>query len=356
MIDLDRPAQYADVDAEGMLGHILGLPAQLREAWSLVQRCGLPGSHGGADHIVMCGMGGSAIGGDLARSILQGEASVPIAVIRGYDLPHYVGPRTLVLLSSFSGSTEETLSACSAALERGARVVALTTGGVLAERGYAASFPVVQFNFDGKPCEAVGYSLLLCLGVLARLGYVADRTVQVEASAALLEQMGAELGPEAPADENRAKRLAQRLYGHIALIYGGGLMAEVGRRWKGQMNENAKSWAFNEQLPELNHNAILGYQFPADLAPRMRVVMISSGLNHRRLVLREQVTAELVGRWGIETERVEARGDSPLEHVLSATYVGDFVSYYLALINDVDPSDLDVLNGLKARLAHFAHD
>ncbi len=192
--------------------------------------------------------------------------------------------------------------------------------------------------------------MLLMLGVLAKLGYVADRTTEVESSADLLHKMAGELGPGAPADENPAKRLAQRLFGHIGVIYGGGLMSEVARRWKGQLNENAKNWAFFEQLPELNHNAVLGYQFPINLSDRLMVVMLSSSLNHPRIGIRESITAELLGRWGVRTERVEARGVRPLEHVLSATYFGDFVSYYLALINDIDPSDIDVINYLKQRL------
>jgi len=356
MIDLDCPSQYVDLDQDGMLARIVGLPSQLRDAWSLVEGLELPHSHRSAENIVICGMGGSAIGGDLARSVIEAEVDVPISIIRGYELPRYVGPQSLVILSSFSGATEETLTACHIALDRGARVVATTTGGVLAERGRDVGFPVVRFAFDGRPREAVGFSLLLNLGILGRLGYIADYSHEVEASAVLLEQMANQLGPDTPTPENPAKRLAKRLYGRVTLIYGGGYMAEVGRRWKGQMNENAKSWAFSEQLPELNHNAVLGYQFPADLATRMHVVMLASSLNHPRIVLREAATLELLGKWGIESERVDAYGSVALEQVLSAVYFGDFVSYYLALINDVDPSEMGILEELKARLAQVSLD
>jgi glucose/mannose-6-phosphate isomerase len=173
----------------------------------------------------------------------------------------------------------------------------------------------------------------------------------VGAAADLLQEMAQELGPDAPADSNPAKRLAQRLFGRLCIIYGGGLMAEVARRWKGQFNENSKNWAFFEPLPELNHNAVLGYQFPTNLSERIMVITLSSSLNHPRITLRESITEELLGRWGVRTERVEARGSQPLEQVFSATYFGDFVSYYLALINDIDPSDMDVINDLKTRLA-----
>jgi glucose/mannose-6-phosphate isomerase len=297
-------------------------------------------------------MGGSAIGGDLTRTLVDGEARVPIAVVRGYDLPRYVSRDSLVIISSFSGATEESLSCCEQALEANARVVAVTTGGPLVARAQQAGFPVVQFRFaPGQPREAIAFSSLLMLGVLCKLGYVGDRTTEVESMAALLTAMAVELGPDAPADENPAKRLAQRLFGRIGVIYGGGLMSEVARRWKGQLNENAKNWAFFDQLPELNHNAVLGYQFPMNFSERVLVVMLSSSLNHPRVTLRESITTQLLGRWGVRTERVEARGSQPLEHMFSATYFGDFVSYYLALINDIDPSDIEVINYLKQQLA-----
>lgn len=351
MIDLDERSQYDEVDRAGMLQRILELPQQVRDAWSLAQRTRLPSSHAGAANIVICGMGGSAIGGDLTRSLVEGEARIPIRVIRGYELPGFVGENSLVILSSFSGTTEETLACCEHALRVNARVLAVTTGGSLASRAHQAGFPLVQFQYPGQPREAIAYSTLLMLGVLTSLGYVPDRTTEIEAAGTLLEAMAQELGPDTPADRNPAKRLAQRLFGRIGVIYGGGIMAEVARRWKGQLNENAKNWAFFEQLPELNHNAVLGYQFPMNLSERLLVVILSSSLNHRRIITREAITAELLGRWGVRAERVEARGSGRLEHVLTATYFGDFVSYYLALINEIDPSDIEIIDYLKQRLA-----
>lgn len=351
MIDLDQPRQFGPVDQSGVIQRILDLPSQVRAAWALAQRLDLPPSHAGAANIVICGMGGSAIGGALTGSLAEIEARVPLTVIRGYDLPRFVGSQSLVLVASFSGATEETLWACESALQAGARMLALTTGGALARRARDAGFPLVQFTYAGQPREAVGYSVLLTLGVLTRLGYLPDRTTDVEATATLLQQMAAEFGPEVPTRMNSAKRLAQRLYGRVGVIYGGGLMSEVARRWKNQLNENAKHWALFEQLPELNHNAILGYQFPAGVADRVLVIILSSALNHPRMAIREGLTMELVGRWGMISEQVHARGSTPLQQILSASYVGDFVSYYLALINDVDPGDISTLTFFKARLA-----
>ncbi|HZT07827.1 MAG TPA: bifunctional phosphoglucose/phosphomannose isomerase [Chloroflexota bacterium] len=355
MIDLDQPPQFADVDGLGMLERILGLPEQIRDAWAMTRDLDLPDSHAEAANIVICGMGGSAIGGDLVRSLADDEARVPIAVVRGYDLPRYVDGRSLVVVSSFSGATEETLSAFDQALERGARLIALTQGGPLLDRAQSHGVPVARFAFAGQPREAIGYSMVLMLGVLCRLRYLSDRAPDVDRAATTLSQMLATIGPDVPAESNPAKRLAQRLYGKLGLVYAGGLLADVARRWKGQLNENAKHWSFFEVLPELNHNAVLGYQFPTDIAPHVLVVTLSSSLNNPRVRVRERVTAELLARWGVATEVVNARGTSPLEHVLSTSYVGDFVSYYLALVNDVDPSDINTITFLKARLERENH-
>jgi glucose/mannose-6-phosphate isomerase len=341
------------LDRAGMLDHIVGLPRQMRDAWAQAKSASLPPSHAGARAIAICGMGGSAIGGDLARTLVESEVDVPLVVVRGYDLPGFVGPDTLVILSSFSGTTEETLSACDRALAARARVIAVTTGGELAQRAQRDRFPLLQFNFTGMPREAVGYSCLLMMGVLTQLGYVRDHSDDIAAAADLLDTMAEELGSDGT-DGNAAQQLARRCEGRIVGVYGGGLMAEVARRWKGQLNENGKSWAFFDQLPELNHNAVLGYRFPRDAGEQLLVVMLSAESNHPRISLRDQVTAELLESNNVPVERVYARGRSGFEQVFSALYVGDFVSYYLALINGADPSDNSVIDQLKTRLARGA--
>jgi glucose/mannose-6-phosphate isomerase len=191
------------------------------------------------------------------------------------------------------------------------------------------------------------------LGVLTRLGYVNDYSDQIAAAANLLERMAADLGPSGDV-QNVARRLATRCLGRVVAVYGGELMAEVARRWKGQINENGKTWAFFDQLPELNHNAVLGFRFPEAAGRELLVFMLSAAGNHPRIRLRERVTTELLESNGIEVERVEAQGRDKFEQVYSALYLGDFVSYYLALANGVDPSDNAAIDQLKARLARGA--
>jgi glucose/mannose-6-phosphate isomerase len=350
MIDLDDRTGCSRLDPANMIDRIIALPDQIRAAWTGVEKVDFPSRYRDATQIVICGMGGSAIGGDLTRTLVEAEAKVPVVVVRGYDLPGFVGPNTLVVLSSFSGATEETLSAGAQALEAGALLVGITTGGPVADLARSNAFPLVKFGFAGTPREAIGYSTILMLGVLTRLGYVPSHGADVEGAASLLDEMAQGLRPEIPVAKNPAKQLALRLVGHVGLVYGGGLMAEVARRWKGQFNENAKNWAFFEQLPELNHNALLGYRFPVTAAQQTFVVLLHSDLNHPRISRRERATAELLAKANVALARVDARGTNPLEHQLSAAYVGDFVSYYLALLNGVDPSEMDDLNILKARM------
>jgi glucose/mannose-6-phosphate isomerase len=350
-VDLDRPESYAAVDPAGMLAHLEALPRQIDDAWALAQRFSAPARYGAADSIVVAGMGGSAIGADLVCGLVADSLGVPLVVWRDYDLPAWVGPRTLVVASSYSGDTEETLSAIERALAVGAPVVGVTTGGRVAERLAEAGQPVLRFDYSAQPRAALGYALVLLLGVLARLGYVADQPAAVAAASTAAGEAAARLGPAVPTATNGAKQLAAMLVGRVAVVYGGGFLAAVARRWKGQFNENAKHWAFYEQLPELDHNAVMGYEFPAEAARELLVVFVHSGLLPPRLSLRYAVTAELLGRQNIPFHRVEAWGEGPLAQLVAAVAYGDWTSYYLALLNGIDPTGIVAIDYLKARLA-----
>jgi glucose/mannose-6-phosphate isomerase len=350
-LDLDRPETYGAVDGADMLAHLEGLPAQLEDAWRLVSAFEAPAEVRGADAIVVAGMGGSAIGADLVRGLCADTLRVPLVVWRDYALPAFVGPRTLVIASSNSGSTEETLSAVERALEVGAQVIGLTTGGRLAARLAAASQPVLRFDYVGQPRAAVGYSLLLVLGLLARLGYLAEQGAAVDAGIRTVREAAARFGPAVPTPGNDAKKLAVALRDRVTIIYGAGFLAPAARRWKGQWNENAKRWAFFEELPELDHNAVVGYEFPLPAAEWLHVVLLCSELLPPRMGLRCTATAELLARQRIPHTTVATWGDGPLAHLLSAVAYGDWTSYYLALLDGIDPTGIAAIDYLKARLA-----
>lgn len=351
MIDLDQPATYAELDHADMLSRVVDMDRQAEDAWRLAGELDLPVEYRQARQVVVLGMGGSAIGGDLARTLAARHARVPILVSRDYEAPAFVGPETLVIASSYSGNTEETLSATEQALTAGARILAISTGGTLAELASSRGFPLLRFRYDAQPRAALGYSLFSLLGILSSLDYVPAALLKIDEALTQIRERTAAYGVDSPTSLNPAKELASALHGSLAVVYGGGILAEVARRWKGQFNENAKHWAFFEQFSELNHNAVIGYEHPEALAEKIVVVILSSALNHPRIGLRERITASILGRAGIHNRVVRAEGQGELAQVCSIVVLGDFVTYYLALLNGADPTTIGNIDYLKAELA-----
>jgi glucose/mannose-6-phosphate isomerase len=353
-VDLDDAAYLRSVDPDDMGARISELPTQCRDAKEVASQCILPEEYAESDAIVILGLGGSAIGGDLVKTLVEGECRVPIFVNRQYDLPAFVGEKTLVIASSYSGNTEETLSAFREALDRGARPLAMTTGGELARMCRDQNLPLVAFDYQAQPRAALGYSLVMLLQVLHQLGYVSDVSADLREAIEAMEAQQAEIGIEVPEERNAAKQLARRLEGRVPVIYAGGHLAKVARRWKCQFNENSKGWAVWEELSELNHNAVVGYEFPATMASVGHVVMLSSDLYSPRLRLRMEVTGEILNDKGIPQETLEARGRSSLSQVMWSIHFGDYVSYYLAALRGVDPTPVKTIAYLKERLAQVS--
>jgi glucose/mannose-6-phosphate isomerase len=353
VIDLDNWTLFHEIDPDDMLGRIAELPQQCRDAWTNVQSLELPAEYRQVNRIVILGMGGSAIGGDLLRTLAEPECALPIAINRDYTMPAFVNAEALVIASSYSGNTEETLAAFEDAQKRGAALLAITTDGKLARQARELGVPLLTFSYKSQPRAALGYSLVSLIGVVQKLGFIGDKTAHLEEAITVMEALQEEIRETVPLAENRAKQLARRLDGHLPVVYGAGYLSEVAHRWKTQLNENAKAWSFFEQLPELNHNAVLGYQFPRDLAKKIVVVMLTSSLDHPRHKARFQVTQEILARQGVAYETIEARGQRPLAQMLSAIHFGDYVSFYLAMLYEVDPSPVKIINYLKERLAQL---
>lgn len=350
-INLDDPQVFQRYDTEGMLARLHELPAQCQQAWQTATRFSLPAGYSQVDEVVILGMGGSAIGGDLVRSLASSEARIPVLVHRGYDLPAFVDERTMVIASSYSGNTEETLLSFSQALGTLAKKLAITTGGKLKAIAEENNIPVFSFNYKAQPRAALPFSFLPILYFLAHLGLLNVRVKDVLGMADELEKLSQEINETALLASNPAKQLAQRLYGYLPVIYGAGITAEVAHRWKTQINENSKAWAFYEVFPELNHNAVVGYQFPAELAGKTKVLLLRSPSLQQRIKLRYKVTCQLLDRAKINHEFVDGRGDSPLSQMMSLILFGDYVSYYLAILYKIDPSPVKSIDFLKKQLA-----
>jgi glucose/mannose-6-phosphate isomerase len=351
VIDLDNIQSLRQQDPQRMLDRISELPDQLRDSWRAVAGFSLPSDYTAVDNVIIMGMGGSAIGGDLVRTLVAGEARAPIEIVRDYNIPAYVGPRTLAIASSYSGNTEESLSGFAQALAKGAKVLAATTGGELLARCREHGLPVFQFAYNSQPRAALGHSLVPLLGILGKAGIIGDKADDVAEAAGLLDSLKARLGPTSPTATNPAKLLAQDLRGRLPVVYGAGLTAEVARRWKGQFNENAKAFAAFDAFPELNHNSVVGYEFPESLSESIRVIFLTPKQVHPRVAARFSVTQELLRRRGVKFHTVESEGEGALAQVMSAVYVGDWTSYYLAALNGIDPTPVKAIDFLKEQIA-----
>ena len=336
-------------DPGNMLDRIKDLPKQVRDAWTIARAAQLPPAHGDVRNITVAGMGGSAIGGDLAAALLAGELKVPMNVHRDYGLPAYVGRDSLVIASSYSGNTEESLSSFEEAQRRGARVLVLTTGGKIAELARAAKYPVITFSYPAQPRAALGYSLGLVLGALTRLGFVRDLSSDIDAALADVAKL--EERVHEGARTNDAKKLAIELYGRIIFAYGGGVLGVMARRVKGQWNENAKNWGAFDVLPELNHNGVVGFPHPDIARDAVTVLLLRSDRDNPRHKLRFDVTRELLDRASVPHKTLQFSGANMLSEVLQLTLFTDYVSFYVALLNGVDPSPVKSIDYLKERLA-----
>ena len=336
-------------DPEDMLGRIKELPKQIQGAWQVTRAAQLPPAYGDVRNITVIGMGGSAIGGDLAAALLADELKVPMSVHRDYGLPAYIGRDSLVIASSYSGNTEETLSAYEEARKRGAKVLALTTGGTLATQARAANYPVVTFSYKARPRATLGYSLGLVLGSLTRLGLIRDLSSDIDAAVADLAKL--EERVHEGARTNDAKKLAIELYGRVIFAYGASVMGVMARRVKGQWNENAKNWSAYDVMSELNHNAVVGFPNPQIAREAITVLLLRSDRDNPRHKIRFDVTRELLDRASIQHKTLQFGGTNLLSEVLQMTLFTDYVSFYVALLNGADPSPNTAIDYLKDRLA-----
>lgn len=350
MNDLDNPKLYQDLDPQAMGSHLRGLPQQCREAWRQGTGFDLPPHFQGVEAVVVVGMGGSAIGGDLLAGLAALEG-VSVSTHRDYGLPPGVNENTLLIFSSYSGETEETLYAFRESLNTPARKLAITSGGKLGSLAREQGIPVLPLGYRGPPRAALGNSFIPLLAVLHNLRLLTDKADDVEEMAGLLSAQGERLWPEVPLASNPAKKLAARLQDRAVIIYGGGILSAVARRWKTQINENSKAWAFFELFPELDHNSITGYDLPRQLASNLFVVLLHSPLLHPRTLLRYRATGDILSQRGVAHETVAAEGIGPLSQAMSLVYFGDWTSYYLALLHGRDPTPVEAIDQIKGQMA-----
>jgi glucose/mannose-6-phosphate isomerase len=353
-VDLDRRASYQHLDPFGILDFAVNFPAQVAEAARIGRRFAPPAGGGRLTNIVLAGMGGSAVAGDLLARLVEHRLSMPFLVCRNYDVPALVrGPGTLFIASSFSGNTEETISATHQAHARKARIVCITTGGELAAFARREKLPLItlpRHDPNMPPRSALGYSLLPLVMTLESLGLYPGASGELRETLALLKSLCAKLHPDVPTTKNQAKQLAQALHGKIPVVQGtNGIMAAAAYRWRTQFNENSKVLAISSEYPELDHNEVVGWELPKTLGRRFEVIALTRPGDHPHTQERVAITAGMAGRKAT-VHLLQAEGKSPLAQLLWTIYLGDFVSIYLAFLHHVDPASIDNIDELKRRL------
>jgi glucose/mannose-6-phosphate isomerase len=350
-MNLNEPNTFSRLDLENMLGQIDSLPDQLTQAWELGQHLPLPTARG-IERILISGMGGSAIGADLLSAYAEPTCPVPVTVQRDYTLPAWAtGQRTLVIGSSHSGNTEETLSAFESALARGCTCLAISTGGRLAALAATQDVPTWQFEHHGQPRAAVGFSFGLLLALFTRLGFIQSPAEELAGTIAAMRIQQESIRADVPLAHNPAKRLAGQLMGKWVSVFASGLLNPVARRWKGQISELAKAWAQFEFLPEADHNTLAGCVLPEEVIMRSMALFLRAPSDHPRNQLRSELTRRQFMVEGMGTDVVEAHGDTALAHLWTVLHFGDYMAYYLAMLYEVDPTPVLALQNLKRELS-----
>jgi len=348
---LDQPERWKDLDPRSMYALIQSLPEQIQAAAQAARSSRLPDA-ANAPHIIVTGLGGSAIGGDLARAIAGQDLKVPMVINRDYHLPAFLSPSSLVIACSYSGNTEETLSAYQQARRAACPVVCITSGGKLEALSKAEGCAVLKLPGGLPPRAALGHSLVTLLLALQQMQFIPDIETHLRESVELLLKLKERYGAAGAEPENTAKMLANSLHGKIVAIYGSsGTMEPVAFRWRTQIEENAKNLALHHSLPEMNHNELVGWVYPEEVLRKVGVVLLRDKSDHPQVQRRFELTRKVIAAKAGAVHEIWSEGDSPLSRVLSAICLGDYVSLYMAYLNSVDPTPVEIIDYLKKNLA-----
>ena len=340
------------IDQSGMYDRLLDFHTQIEDAVRIGKEASLKLSVKGVANIVLTGMGGSAIGGDLLRSYLVDELRVPFIVNRHYALPGFIDRGSLVIVSSYSGNTEETIAAHRDAIKRKARILCITTGGETERLAIRHRQPVIKIPGGFQPRAALGYSFFPLLLAFSRLGFMKQRAKDARETIRLLRSKARVYG-DPDATGNSPLQLARQLKGTLPIVYSSTEYFDaIGVRWREQICENAKNLAFGHVIPEMNHNELVGWKIGAETMGHMEVVFLRDRRTHKRIATREGITEEIISRHALHVSEVWSEGRSLLARMFSLIYFGDWVSFYLAILNDEDPTPVMVIEQLKGELAN----
>jgi len=340
------------LDKSSMLDILLALPDQCRRASAIANTFKVPTGFRNFNKIVFFGMGGSGIGGEIIKSCLEFKAKIPVEVNRDYTVPAFVDKNTLSFVCSYSGNTEETLSAYRAIKNTGAKVIMITSGGKLSNIACKDNVSCLLIPKGIPPRTAIGHMVIIPLAILSKLGFIKNVKSDISRTVKLLESLrDKSLSPDIKVPKNIAKALAKKLYNRFVIIYGSDdNLGGVVTRWKQDLNENSKILCLNHTFPEMNHNEITGWEDVRNIAKDFAIIFLRDRLEHPRVAKRIKVSKALIRKKAKLIIDVESVGKSLLERVFSLIYIGTFTSFYLAILNGIDPTPVDNVTYLKKQL------
>ena len=352
---LDQKETIQKNDPRNMLKAIHDFSKQMKHAEEIGLSVSLDSNLGkDLTQIVFSGLGGSAIGADFIRSYLTYESPIPIFVNRHYQLPRFVDEKTLLIVSSYSGDTEETLSSLKQGIKQGAKILAITSGGELTRQAGQHSFPVIKIPGGMSPRAALGYSAIPLLVALSKIGFKeAYKASELKEAISLIQTLAeSQYGVTVPFEHNLAKQLASACFKKYPIIYAGiDYFDVVALRWRGQIEENAKALASHHVLPEMNHNELVGWRNPKELLKECTAIFLKDSSDHQRVKTRMNLTKGVVERYAGKAFELSSQGKGLLARMFSLVHLGDWLSLYLATLYQVDPTPVEVINYLKSELA-----
>ena len=339
------------IDKSNMFEVLKDFPLQVKDALRIANKYKLHNFNTkGIKNVIISGLGGSAIGGDLFRSFTQYEIKIPVTVNRNYSLPKFADSNTLVIISSYSGNTEETTSAYREAINAKCKIICITSGGEVKKIAGQNKHNCIIIPGGLQPRCALGYSFFTLLLLFVKLGLIKDRKEEINETVKILETESVEYTNLNP-DKNLALKIAIDLKGKLPVVYSSAdVMDIVNLRWRGQISENAKILAYGNLYPEMNHNELVGWKLNADILKKIVVVFLKDENDNERIKLRMSITSEIYKKYADNIFSLESNGKYKLGRIFDSIYLGDWVSFYLAILNKVDPTPVDVINYLKGKL------
>lgn len=367
-MNLDNQPAIKRLDKKQVAESIANLPKQIMAAWEGAKKIKLPASYAGAQQIVFCGMGGSNLASEAVRALYSAKLPAPLLLVRGYGLPGFVNKNTLVIIDSYSGNTAETESCLEQALKADAKIICITSGGLIEVTAKKKHLPLIRLdpslNPSGQPRYDVGSQIGAVLAIFTQLKFIALTETELSAAISCLIKDGYGLLPAEPLKTNIAKKLALRLQNKNILIFSGDFLGASGHILANQINESAKQLAVSHRLPELNHHLLEGLSRPKKISKQTVAVFLSSPNLSAPVLQRIATTKKVLDKIGLDYLTIDtgtslgiascgalAEETSPLTELLQILAVGSWISFYLAMLNGVNPAEIPWVNYFKKELS-----